>query len=522
MSRTHAAFAVVAFATAKLEGNDLFGLLHRLNDLCGDPRTRYVGTADGYFITVGHQQDIRKRNLLALLAVEQFHFECITGLDPVLFSAGLNHCVHVPSPRWFALREADGNEAQRRRQRQSVPFQLPLSSVLTRMRHLTGRGECAMTRCFWLVAAVFSAVVGGAWAQAPLPGQSATRSQPVVVLTTLALDGQTNCFLTANGTAQLLLGSFTGPVTNRVATAEIVRMEVAGQIEGLGEVLIRAGSNLVGRASLGSLSATNRFFPADSVLDVFLRVTLPSGTNLVNVVPIRLTNSVTAWPPVGQTYVSSESVPLALAGNTNVVVGSLPQFALTFATRGTSRMYGLSASVVGTNTVRLETASTCLASTGTAVVAGQRQFFSGEWRSQPGCDESFRTNLQFIALWNTTQRPGDWRGFHTGRFVLFHLDGGRTNLVGFGTMDGSNGVGTRQAPLALDAEDCVSCYRFEGRLRGRVIERGPLAGARLEGTYAGEYLDDDNNPVGCCPPPPQSPRGPFRMRVEGSVVQTCR
>ncbi|MCX7915601.1 MAG: hypothetical protein N3A53_04780, partial [Verrucomicrobiae bacterium] len=74
----------------------------------------------------------------------------------------------------------------------------------------------------------------------------------------------------------------------------------------------------------------------------------------------------------------------------------------------------------------------------------------------------------------------------------------------------------------LDEEDCASCYRFEGRLRGRVIASGPLAGARIEATYAGEYLDDSNDPIRCCPPPATLPQGAFRMTVEGVAITSCR
>lgn len=380
-----------------------------------------------------------------------------------------------------------------------------------------------MKRWLWIVVGGWCVAAAKLWAQGVLPGGPATATVPVVLQMTVALDAETNCAVVATGTGGLTLGRFTGPISNRVAQTELVRMELAGRLEDGTLVTVRAGSNLVGRATLGTLSSTNRFFPASSELNLTLEIGLPGGTNLVNLTPIPLTNSVSSWPPVGQPYVSTLPVPLVLAADTNVVVGSLVQLTLTVGNRGNNQLLAMSASVTGTNAVRLAVPSVCLASTGTAVVAGQRQLFSGVWQSVPGCDESFQTNLQFTALWNTTQRPGDWRGFHTGRFVLFHLTStGRTNIVGFGTMDGSNGAGTRRAPLELDAEDCNSCYRFEGRLRGRVIERGPLAGARIEGTYAGEYLDASNNPVSCCPPPPTLPDGAFRMTIEGVTLVPCR
>ncbi|MCX7916318.1 MAG: hypothetical protein N3A53_08475, partial [Verrucomicrobiae bacterium] len=283
-----------------------------------------------------------------------------------------------------------------------------------------------MKRWFWFLSLWIWLAGQPAEAQAPLPGGPASATVPMVAQITLEADGETNCFVVVTGTASLSLGRFTGPISNRVAQTEIARMELVGDAPDLGIVTVRAGSNLVGRATLGALSSTNRFFPARSTFDLFLTVGLPGGTNLVNLTPIRLTNSVTAWPPVGQAYVSTEPVILVLASATNIVMGSLEQLTLLPANRGNSRLQAVSASVTGSNSVRLAMPSSCLASTGTAVVAGQRQLFSGVWQSQVDCDESFRTNLQFTALWNTTQRPGDWRGFHTGRFVLFQLVGGRT------------------------------------------------------------------------------------------------
>ncbi len=369
-------------------------------------------------------------------------------------------------------------------------------------------------------AAVLLAETAGA--QGRLPARAGTETFPATATVSIESGGDTNCVVLLTGTGVFRRGDATGPTTNRVIATEIVSLNLTGAVAGLGEVTLQAGSNLVGIASTGQITSTNNLFPAESAFDVFVVLGLPGNSNFVNTTALRLTNSITASPAIGQTYTNVGPVDLALTDDTNTVVGSLIRFALTPASRGSTRHLGISASVTGTNDLGILTLATCPTTTGVAVASLRGQFFSGPLTPNAGCDEAFDTNILFAAKWNTNVRAPDWRGFHTGRFILFRISpAGKTNLVGFGSMDGSNGVGTRRAPLELDAEDCDSCYRFEGKLKGRIIERGPLASARLEATYAGEHLDGNGDPVSCCPPPATPPQGEFRLTLDGVAVTRC-
>jgi len=358
-------------------------------------------------------------------------------------------------------------------------------------------------------------------AQSRLPARGGTETFPAAATLSFETLGETNCVALLTGTGEFRRGDATGPTSNRVIATEIVSLNLTGKVAGLGNIQLVAGSNIVGRASTGQITSTNNLFPAESTFDVFVLIGLP-GAFLVNTTALRLTNSITASPAISQTYTNIGPVDLADADDTNTVVGSLIQFALTPAARGSTRHLGISASVTGTNDLGALSLGVCPGTNGIAVASLRGQSFSGPLTPNADCDQALDTNILFAAKWNTNVRAPDWRGYHTGRFILFRIgDGGKTNLVGFGTMDGSNGVGTRRAPLELDAENCDSCYRFEGKLKGRITERGPLAGARLEATYAGEHLDSSGDPIGCCPPPATPPQGAFRLTLDGVAVTRC-
>src|SRR5437867_2624651 len=86
--RANATLAVIAFAAAELEGDDFLALFVGINDLGGDARAGHGRFADLDVVAVGDEQHFFQRDVLALLAVEQFDLEQVAGLDAVLFAAG--------------------------------------------------------------------------------------------------------------------------------------------------------------------------------------------------------------------------------------------------------------------------------------------------------------------------------------------------------------------------------------------------------------------------------------------------
>src|ERR1051325_8147115 len=92
--RADPAFAVVAFAAAKLEGNDFLALFIWLDDLGGHTRAFDVGLADLHLVAIGHQQHVLQRDLLALLAIKEFDLHDVAGLDAVLLGTCSNYCIH--------------------------------------------------------------------------------------------------------------------------------------------------------------------------------------------------------------------------------------------------------------------------------------------------------------------------------------------------------------------------------------------------------------------------------------------
>jgi hypothetical protein len=342
----------------------------------------------------------------------------------------------------------------------------------------------------------------------------------------LELAGQTNCVILLRGPVSMQRSGYTAVKhqTNITLTTEILSLDMSGSGAGLGTVRLLAGSNAVGLATLGqiqSTSATN--FPAASNFQAFFLLQLPGGTNLVNVQPLPLFASINTVPPISQIYTNTGTAGLVQSTDTNIVAGQIVQLWLAPAVIGRRTEVGMSFDVIGTNTLGTMTVEVCPEGTATtATMSLQSSQYAGPITVSSGCDELTDTNLVFAASWDARLSAPHWRGEHTGRFIIYRLDPrGRTNLVAFGTVEGSMGVGSHRAPLAAAVEDCAACQHFEGALTGKFVEKGELNGAELHGTYAGEYLDETGQPVTCCPPPATPPHGPFRMTVDGLVVTGC-
>lgn len=145
-------------------------------------------------------------------------------------------------------------------------------------------------------------------------------------------------------------------------------------------------------------------------------------------------------------------------------------------------------------------------STPTAVVVNQS--LSGGISVNGGCDELnglFSSNAVFQAHLYTTLRTNDWLGSHIGSFKI--IDG--TNVVAYGSLNGINGGGSHRG-----LEACALCNHLEGTLNGQIVAGGPLHGARIQATYAGNLTD-----VTC--PSANVPQGAISLGIEGAVVIPC-
>jgi|GEM_PF-4772865 len=382
------------------------------------------------------------------------------------------------------------------------------------------------SRFIAIIAIVCSALASASFAQRTqiLPNRATTVTVPAVAAITLDVAGVPDCTILLTGSSTFRNGVRGGSTSNVVIETELVALDLAGVLAEGGAVRLRAGSNNVGVASLGQITATNNVFPATSFFDVFAEIELPGGTNLVTATPLRVQARTTQFPPVSQPYTNAATVVLVSATDTNQVVGELTHLWLSPARLGRDELVGISFDVLGTNTAGTADLQICGTNVATAAKATiKRANLAGPVTINVGCDEALGTNLLFAAKWTGSLRAPDWRGFHRGNFILYSLSpSGQTNLFAFGRLEGSNGISTHRSPLQNGTDDCAACYRFEGKLRGTVIAAGSLAGSKIEATYAGEQLDDNGDPVPCCPPPSAPPSGPFRMTVDGVATTKCR
>ena len=84
--------AVIAFATAELEGDDLV-VLELIDDFGCDLSTIDKRGSDLDFAAIGDKKNFGKLNVRADLCVELLDFDLVAGFHAVLFAAGLDDCV---------------------------------------------------------------------------------------------------------------------------------------------------------------------------------------------------------------------------------------------------------------------------------------------------------------------------------------------------------------------------------------------------------------------------------------------
>ncbi len=391
---------------------------------------------------------------------------------------------------------------------------------------------------FTIILTILGAV--NAFSQTTFPKTKGTDQFPAVATITLDLGGATNCAVLLTGPCSISRVAVTNTGSAYVIATAIASLDLTGTDPVLGTVHLRAGTNFLAQASTGQISSTTNIFlnnkgdlyPADSYFDVFAQIQV-GGSNWVNQTAVRINTQILAIPPLGLTYTNLNQVDLVDATTSNTV-GQLVQIWLEPGVAGKEARLGFSADVTGTNTFLgpyVSTNSIGAISAGicddpheaSATIRIRRNSFSGTLTPNTGCDEITGTNLLFAAILDTNVRAPDWRGSHTGNFIIYRLDsGGRTNVVAFGQMRGTNGVGTHRAPLSTDSESCDSCSHFEGDLLGKIVDKSAFNGASLEATYAGEYVDGSGNPLPCCPPQPTPPHGAFRLAIDGvAVVPHC-
>ena len=133
---------------------------------------------------------------------------------------------------------------------------------------------------------------------------------------------------------------------------------------------------------------------------------------------------------------------------------------------------------------------------------------SGTIAENHACDELsglFPSNAVFHAALVSKQRTNDWRGTHVGSFKI--ISG--TNVLAYGSLSGLDGVGSHRG-----LEACSICDHLEGTLRGTVAATGPLHGASIKASYAG-------NQIGVSCPNTNAPQGSISLAIDGVVVTRC-
>ena len=151
---------------------------------------------------------------------------------------------------------------------------------------------------------------------------------------------------------------------------------------------------------------------------------------------------------------------------------------------------------------------TCTNNYSGAAIYRLSQHLSGPLIANASCDELaayIPSTATFEALFSTSVRQPDWRGYHTGTFTIRN----GTNVFATGCLYGDNGVDAHGA-----VEPCAPCRHFEGALNGALTKLSGLPGSRIQATYAADIA----GPAGCASNAP--PQGPVTFYLDGVAITT--
>jgi len=376
-----------------------------------------------------------------------------------------------------------------------------------------------------LTAALVTLVVARVSARNPTPHlpRAGSDTFPTAAALTITNGAGFPCTVFLTGSATYKRGTPIGG-SNVVINTEITSMQLQGASTDLGgEVFLRAGSNLVGRATLGDIVGNSPGFTATSFYDLFFELQLPGGTNYFNTNAVIVVTTVTEVPQINVFYTNLNSVALLeVVGGVTNVNGNLTQLWLVPSQSGKDTKLGISRNVSGTLTQGDMKMGLCFDTNSIAAMSVQikNQNLTGPMTINAACDElGITASNTFRAVWTSDLRAPDWRGTHKGTFTIVQGTGGNSFTFATGTMSGNNGTGTHRTPgLTNDCESCAECNHFEGVLSGKITASGPYSGARLQATYTGQFVDTNGVPLSCCPPPAMPPGGHFNMTIDGVVI----
>lgn len=344
------------------------------------------------------------------------------------------------------------------------------------------------------------------------------------------------CSVGCTGTIKIHRGVPTGDPPPHKIPIEILQLA----LKNVGKTVASVG---LGVASVGSQNGGEIIggavddFPAHSFFDVFVEISV-GGQTLINTQAAHMVQGGNFQNPAAlasffDIFLCTQPVPLFDKANPGVQVATLASLWMRPCAVGNEVKHGVSIDINGQSTLGKLTYSICPdAAEPSAVVDVKPETLLGDITSNTECDEVFvdlglgqqpaGSKLKFEAVWDRNVRVPDWRGFHKGKFRIYlEIPGAKPKVIATGRLGGTHGVGTHRAPLPAphDGEDCHDCSHFEGALSG-LIRTGTFRG-KLEATYAGVYLNNAGQPVGCCPPPPIPPTGNFVVTLDGVAVTKC-
>ena len=239
------------------------------------------------------------------------------------------------------------------------------------------------------------------------------------------------------------------------------------------------------------------------IVGLMLLTVSPLGNSLLNSACGKTSYPIRPAPQGDTQFGFSRDVVGTLVVTTTNAMGCGGQV----CTTNTATFSGCVTNATGGITCSNKTVTTIVCTNGVTTVTAYKlhESLSGTITANVTCDElggRFPASATFQAQIDSDVRLGDWRGLHTGTFLI--MDG--ATLVASGTLSGSNGVGSHGAL----GEACAICNHMEGTLVGTVLS-GTLSGAQIQATYAA-----DLTAVTC--PSANIPAGAVTLTLDGVVV----